>query len=196
MTLKSITAIFASLKRNPKQMLIAIFIAAVFAVLLYFNFLLKPQIINLSDTRSKLRKVSADLKSAKSDIAKIDSMKSAIETYNKKLDKYERTLPTEEGIPDLLESLSRMAESTNMRIAGIVPVEQKEVGAKNRAYKEIPIMITAKAGYHGLGRFLSSLESSDRFMKVVDMEIKSDPSSPKRHDVELLVVTYVLLGGK
>lgn len=191
-----ITAIFANLKKNPKHMLIAISASVVFAILLYFNFLLKPQIINLSDTGSKLRKADMDLKTARSDIANIGSMKNSIEAYNKKLDRYEKTLPTEEGIPDLLEGLSEMARDANMRIAGIVPIDQREAKSESRVYKEIPIMITAKAGYHGLGRFLASLESSDRFMKVVDMQIKSDPASPKRHDVELLVVTYVLLGGK
>ncbi|MCX5677758.1 MAG: type 4a pilus biogenesis protein PilO [Candidatus Omnitrophica bacterium] len=195
--LNNIIAIFTNLKKSPKQMIIVISAGCAFALLLYFNFLLKPQVINISGIRSNLGKVSADLRAAKSDIAKINSMRSAVEAYNKKLDKYEKTLPTEEGIPDLLESLSEMAKSSNMRIAGIVPVDQqKGAGSGNRVYKEIPIMITAKAGYHGVGRFLSSLENSDRFMKVVDMQIKADPASPKKHDVELLVVTYVLLGGR
>jgi type IV pilus assembly protein PilO len=194
--LNNIIAIFTNLKKNPKHMIIVISAGSVFAFLIYFNFLLKPQIVSISEIRGKLDKASADLKAAKSDIARIGSMRNTVEAYNKKLDKYEKTLPTEEGIPDLLEGLSEMAKNANMRIAGIVPIEKKEAKSENRVYKEIPIMITAKAGYHGLGRFLSSLENSDRFMKVVDMQVKADPASPKKHDVELLVVTYVLLEGR
>jgi len=192
----NITAIFTSLKENPKQMMVVISVATVFTLLLYFNFLLKPQVMSICSAISKLDKVSADLKAARSDIAKINSMRNTVEAYNKKLGQYEKTLPTEEGIPGLLESLSEMAKNANMRIDGIAPVDQKEIKTENRAYKEIPIMITANAGYHGLGQFLSSLENSDRFMKVIDMQIKANPVSPKRHDVELLVVTYVLLEGK
>lgn len=196
MILNSIIAIFTRLKKNPKQMMVVISVSGALALLFYFNFLLKPQFMSICSNRSKLNKVRADLKAARSDIAKIDSMRNTVEVYNKKLGQYEKTLPTEEGIPDLLESLSEMAKNANMRIAGIVPVDQKETKTESRVYKEIPIMITANAGYHEMGRFLSGLENSDRFMKVVDMQIKANPVSPKKHNVELLVVTYVLLEGK
>ena len=50
--------------------------------------------------------------------------------------------------------------------------------------------------YPSLRKFLSSMENSDRFMKVADIQIKSNAQSPKKHDVEILVLTYVLLRGK
>lgn len=193
---KDFNTLLADLKKDPKKMMIAISSAVLSAVLVYLIFIFMPQVAHISEVRSKLGKVDADLKSARSDIAKIGSMKEAIESYNKKIGQYEKTLPTEDGIPGLLESLSEMAKNANMRIAGIVPIEHKVPEAGNRVYKEIPITITAKAGYHELGRFLSALESSDRFMKVTDMEIRADKAYPKKHDVELLVVTYVLLEGR
>jgi len=191
----NIKTIFENLKKNQKQMAILIAAAVILALLAYFNFLLKPQVVKISGIRSELSKASSDLRTARADIAKIKSMKKAIEEYNTKIGQYEKTLPTEEGIPDLLESLSNMAKNANMRIAGIVPVDSKNLKPQGRVYQEIPIMVTAKAGYHELGRFLSSLESSDRFIKVADIQIKAGKADPKKHDVELLVVTYVLLGG-
>lgn len=192
----NIRVIFERLKRNPKQMLIVISAAVAVALLVYFAFILKPQVIKISGIMGRLNKARADLKTAESDIAGIGSMNNAVEAFNKKIGKYEKTLPIEEGIPGLLESLSEMARKANMRIAGIVPVGTKELKAEKRVYKEIPIMINAKAGYHELGRFLTSLENSDRFIKVADIHIKSSAATPLKHDVELLVVTYVLLEGK
>ncbi len=194
--MKNLNSIFTNFKKNPKQMVMVMSSVVLIALLVYIIFIFNPQVVSISGIRSGLGKVNADLKSARSDIAKIGSMKGAIESYDRKIGLYEKTLPTEDGIPGLLESLSEMAKSANMRIAGIVPVDQKESESRNRVYKEIPIMITAKAGYHELGRFLSSLESSDRFMKVADIQIKADKALPKKHDVELLVVTYVLLESK
>ncbi len=193
MTLSSLNSIFANLKKDPKQMVIVISSVTLLTLFVCIVFIFKPQVVSISGVRTRLSKVNADLRSARSDIAKISTMKDVIASYDKKMGLYEKTLPTEDGIPGLLESLSEMAKSANMRIAGIVPIAQKGSEAGNRVYKEIPIMITAKAGYHELGHFLSSLESSDRFMKVADMQIKADKASPKKHDVELLVVTYVLL---
>jgi Tfp pilus assembly protein PilO len=198
-----ISALIANVKKDPKQMMIAVS-AVVVALLLDLNFLLKPQVVDVLGSAGKLSKVSADLKDARSDVAKIGSMKKAVEAYKEKIGKYEKTLPGERGIPDLLESLSGMAKSANMRIAGIVPVALVEPAApvgksgpkgESRAYKEIPIAITAKSGYHELGRFLASLENCDRFMKVSDMRIMANEESPNKHHVDIKVVTYVLLEG-
>ena len=105
-------------------------------------------------------------------------------------------LPVEQEVPKLLEMLSTMARSSNVKIVGITPLASKQEESPEKIYQEIPILISAKSGYHELGRFLSDLESSDRFMKVSDIDIKENKSNVKRHDVELLVVTYVLLEGK
>jgi len=194
--MNSLNNIFTNLKKNPKQMIIVISSAVLLSLFVCIVFVFKPQIVNISGVRARLSKINADLKGARSDIARIGVMKDTVDSYKKKIGLYEKTLPTEDGIPGLLESLSGMAKSANMRIAGIVPIIQKKPEAGNRAYEEIPITITAQAGYHELGRFLASLENSDRFMKVTDIQIKADKASPKKHDVELLVVTYVLLEGK
>jgi Tfp pilus assembly protein PilO len=74
-----------------------------------------------------------------------------------------------------------------------MPIVGKEDKVKKSGfYKEQPILINAKCGFHELGKFLSKMENADRFMKVSDINIKSVAQSPKKHDVELLIVTYTL----
>ena len=188
--------IFSDLLKNQKQMMMIAAAAILFALFLYITFIFSPQIVKIFEVSGKLSKANTDLRDAKSDIAKIESMKSAIEAYKAKVGKYEKTLPTEEGIPSLLESLSDMAKDSNMNIVGIVPILLKDVKLQSRVYKEIPITISAKAGYHELGRFMSSLENSDRFIKISDIQMKFNKPTPKKHTTDLLVVTYVLLEGK
>lgn len=177
-------------------MMMVISAATVVIVSAYCFFILKPQAMGIISVIGKLAKVSGDLRVATADISRIESMKKAVADYSKKVAQYERSLPTEEGIPALLEGLSDMANKANMRIVGITPIDKKENKAEVRVYREIPIAISAKSGYHELGEFLSELENNDRFMKVTDMQIKSDSTSLKKHNVELIVVTYVLLGAK
>ena len=188
--------IFSDILKNQKQMLAIIAATVILALFLYITFVLSPQIIRIFGVSGQLAKARADLRDSESDIAKIGNMKAAIEAYKTKVGRYEKTLPTEEGIPSLLESLSEMAKNSNMNIAGIVPVQPSDTRAQSRVYKEIPITINAKAGYHELGYFMSSLENSDRFIKISDMQMKFNRPTPKKHDTELLVVTYVLLEGK
>ena len=102
-------------------------------------------------------------------------------------------LISQQEIPSLLENLSKMAKNANITIVSITPVtsnSQKE--AKSQVYEEIPILITAKSGYHELGHFLSNLENGDRFMKIINISVKTNTTAPKKHDVELMVHTYVL----
>lgn len=162
----------------------------------YISLFLKPQAAGLAGVMGGIKKVSSDLKAAEANIARVESFKKSIAAYNEKVGRYEKTLPTEQGIPRLLEDLSEMARDSNMKIVGIVPVAKDDKGQRSQTYQEIPIIMSAKSGYHELGRFLTGLENSDRFMKVADIQIKSTRAMPKKHDVELLVLTYVLLEGK
>jgi Tfp pilus assembly protein PilO len=163
----------------------------------YFHLLLRPQAAGMFGAMARVNKMKADLKKAETDIARIGEMKASIASYDEKIGRYGDLLPTEEGIPALLESLADMARGSNMKIVSIIPAEDQESKPRSgQAYQTIPIVISAKAGYHELGKFFSTLESSERFMKIADIRIKSGVASPKRHDVDLLVLTYILLEGK
>jgi len=185
-------------KDNKTRVLAAAALGLIFVLILYFNLLLKPQVIKIAKLITKANKVRAELKGAEADIAKIDQFKKEIEAYKGKVDSYEKTLPAEQEIPSFLENLSNMAKSSNIKIVAITPVVAAGGGgeAEKGIYQEIPILINAKSGYHELGRFLNKLETSDRFMKVADIDIKGNRDNPNKHDIELLVLTYILLKNK
>ena len=188
-----------SLDRNKPQTIIFIALASLLTAIVYLYFILGPQIRALTAVLSRTGKVSAELKSAEALIAQKDSFRKNIEAFREKVDYYEKRLPAEQEIPSLLENLSAMAKRSNIKILGITPVQtppNDQSSQKGKIYKEIPILIGAKSGYHELGSFLSSLEDADRFMKVVDIEISANKMTPKKHDVDLIVCTYVLLSEK
>lgn len=187
------------LKKNQTQTKVLIILVSVILLVIHFNLFLTPQITRLTGILSEMAKVGRDLRIAESDIAKIGQFKKNIEAYREKVEKYEKRLPAEQEIPRLLEDLSNMAKSSNIKILSIAPIaaSSKETKrAKDEIYQEMPILISAKSGYHELGQFLSDLENADRFMKVVDIDVKSNKMTPKKHDVELVVVTFILLNAK
>jgi type IV pilus assembly protein PilO len=185
------------LEKNKKETLILIGLVSLIVFVVYFQFILRPQIAGTARAVMKMTRARADLASAKSAISNIEALKKDIGSYKAKIVRYEEMLPAAEEIPSLLENLSTMARKSNVKIVGITPMAtKKELKAKPQIYKEIPILISAKSGYHELGKFLSNLENSDRFMKIADIEIRTNRSTPKKHDVELLVVTYILLNNK
>ena len=189
-----------NLSKEKPQTILFIALASLLVIIVYFYFMLLPQIGWVTDILGKTGKLMSDVKSAELLISKKEIFKNDIGSYRGKVESYEKRLPAEQEIPSILENLSNMAKGSNVKILGIAPVQvsAKEAAAKNlgKIYKEIPILINAKSGYHELGIFLSNLESADRFMKVVDIEVRSSKASPKKHDTELIVCTYVLLCGR
>ena len=185
------------LKDKKTQVMILAGLLVILAIVIYVSFIFKPQLARVLEAVSEAGSLGADLKQAESNIKNIPIFKKNIAAYEEKVDRYEKMLPAEQEIPSLLENLSNMAKSSNIKIVGIIPVVGKDEKPKKAlVYQEIPILINAKSGYHELGKFLSSMENSDRFMKVADIQIRSNVQSPKKHDVELLVLTYILLRGK
>ena len=187
-------------KKNSSQMDKIIRGALAGVVIIYLYFFVWPQMVVLGDMMSRGGKLKAQLKTDEAAVADMEKYQKDIEVYKEKIDHYEQKLPAEQEIPNLLESLSSMAKKSNISIVGIAPVpvnpakENKET--KNQFYQELPILISAKSGYHELGHFINNLENADRFIKVVDIGVKSNKAMPKRHDVEMMVSTYILLKGK
>jgi len=185
------------LKDPRTQTLLLSMLAALIAVALYIYFIFVPQVVRVFKLTVGAGKMKSELRGARTTIMDLDKLKKDLEERSLKVDSYENKLPAEQEIPALLESLSNMAKESGIKIVGIVPemtyVKDDKTAKKNQIYREIPILITAKSGYHELGSFLHNLENADRFMKVSDIRIRANKAAPGKHDVELMVSTYVLL---
>lgn len=183
--------------KNKREVLISLMVIAAVGFFVDINFLLRPQIRGLTGQLAEMGRLSSELKTASSDIASIENFKKEISLYKDKVLLYEKQLPVEQEIPSLLEYLSTIAKKSNITIIGITPgrpgVLKEGKSQEGQVYQEVPIVISAKSGYHELGIFLSNIENSDRFMKVVDIDIKVNKVTPRRHDVEVVLYTYVLL---
>lgn len=186
-----------NLKDKKTQLMILAGLVSVLVVILYVSFILMPQMERVFTAVGQASKAGSDIKDAQMNIANISKFKTNIAAYEEKIDRYEKMLPTEQEIPALLENLSDMARNSSIKIVGIMPVITKEDKAKKAyVYQERPILINAKSGYHELGKFLSNMEKADRFMKVSEIQIKANGQSPKKHDVEIMVLTYTLMKGR
>ncbi len=186
------------LKDQRTQILLLVVLVTLIVAVLYLSFVFVPQVVRVFKLTADTAKMRSQLNSARVVIGSFEKMNKDLEEQSQKVESYEKKLPAEQEIPALLENLSNIARGSNIKIIGIAPVmsyffrDDKSV-KEGQIYREIPILITAKSGYHELGSFLDKLENSDRFMKAADIDIKSNKASPNKHDVELLVSTYVLL---
>ncbi|MCK4463001.1 MAG: type 4a pilus biogenesis protein PilO [Candidatus Omnitrophica bacterium] len=183
------------LGKTKKETLAFIIVGVILFIFLYFQIFLKVAISQIFALNPEIRKLKIDIKNTKEDLHHEEMFTKRLKNMEGKIDIYERKLPVEHEIPMLLEDLSRMAKDSYVKILGITPVSisMRRRQKESKVYREIPIMIRAKSGYHELATFINRLEDAGRFMELSDIKIKSSKPDFRRHDIELTVSTYVLL---
>lgn len=174
-------------------------ILAAFAA--YVMFLLKPAVANLCRAIPRMKVLKSDIKAVTDELPFKQNLLRKQAEQAKNLILYEKKLSKEKELPVLLESISKMARSSNVKILGITPLSElrkasgRSAGAKSDIYQEVPIRIMAQSGYHELGQFITKLENDERYMQVTDLRIKTNSSSSKRHLVQFVVYAYTFTSG-
>ena len=162
----------------------------------YMKFFLGPALQKNGRLGSEIKDLRQRLKSTKASLARLPQMEKEIAQLHQKSETLKVRFPSKAELPELLEHLSGIAESSDVKIVEILPASMMPAPSKTEkvgqgAYEELPIAFTAKSGYHELGSFINRLENSERIFTVKDIEVKADPSDPKRHHVRLVVATFV-----
>lgn len=91
-----------------------------------------------------------------------------IKLIKEHVDLYEKRLPERKSVSWLLEEVSRIASESALELISIKPEGPEERGN----FTKLPIRIEAHSTYHELGKFLSQLESSKKFFKIEDLQLK------------------------
>lgn len=91
-----------------------------------------------------------------------------IKLLKEHVDFYEERLPEQKSVSWLLEEVSRLASENGLNLISIKPEAQEDKGG----FIKLPIRIKANLTYHVLGKFLSNLESSKKFIKVENIQLR------------------------
>ena len=109
---------------SEKQKLYALFaIFGFVGLMLYYNFLLKPQFAGFSAKNKEYRVVSCRVKNEETMIANETSLNRQHESFKKQADYLQKRLPAQDQISSLLEDFSSVAESSGVKILRIKPFE-------------------------------------------------------------------------
>ncbi|MFC1590208.1 type 4a pilus biogenesis protein PilO, partial [Candidatus Omnitrophota bacterium] len=183
---------------EKKQMFMLIALIGLIVVSLWVYFLLLPQFSKLFRVFGKTGKLRAEVLAHEADLNRIGIFKKKLEEYKAKIRDCEEGFSDEGELPQVIESVSDMARDSAVKIVSITAIKPSAVRARQLGgfYREIPIMVSARSGYHELGMFISRLESSRKLIKVADVDIGANSVYPKKHDSELLILVYTKPEGK
>lgn len=179
-------------KLKPEKQTLVLGIVAVLAIVLIFHVLfLRPRIQRLRQLVPELATLKKNLHRTMRDAANVDVLKKKQEDLKAKVDFYTDKLPRGKEISSLLESLSRIAKESQIKITEIEP-HDRDIRSQGEMYLEVPIAVRASGGYHQLGKFINRLEGGSRFIRISDIEIKENSRNSRNHNIRLLLSMFVL----
>ena len=83
-----------------------------------------------------------------------------IRALGKHLKVYEDMLPEQKNVSWLLATVSDMASKENIKVSSVKPGELEDRGLYNKLY----VVLDVISAYHQLGKFISRIESSEKFL--------------------------------
>lgn len=159
----------------------------------FFKLLVGPAFVKIGSLSQEIKETKQKVRTTQQGLANMTRMKLEIARLRQKAEVMEVRFPSEAELPNLLEHLSTVAKKSNVKIIEISPSRSVAVASQvpHARYRELPIVILARSGYHELGTFINQLENSERLFSVKDISVKSDPSDQRMHHVRLILETFV-----
>ncbi|MBI3252076.1 MAG: type 4a pilus biogenesis protein PilO [Candidatus Omnitrophica bacterium] len=176
-------------KRNPREKMLIIFLAAAVVLSLDIMAVVLPTFSGLVRTLPELRGAKQNLADLREDAKNEGAIHKKWEGSRAALTDGEKAFVAPNEVPALLENLSQLAHGAGLKIMSLNPAEPPK-GQAGNAYAPIPIKISAVAGTHEFGRFLATLESGSTFFRVTDIRVSTNFSDEKRHLIELGIEAY------
>ncbi|MBI3031091.1 MAG: type 4a pilus biogenesis protein PilO [Candidatus Rokubacteria bacterium] len=152
-----------------------------------YYFLLAPKMAEVSRLRDQRMAKQTELDNSRQLAASLARFKQEAEALRARLETAKERLPSEKEIPGLYRQVSELAYQTGMAVS----LFQPRSPATKDVYQEVPISITAEAGFHQLGTFLDRIARLPRIVNLTDIKITgiSRPTGTIRADLTL--ATYV-----
>lgn len=164
-----------------------IFVIFVVAMVATPHFGLYARVAQLGKVHSLRLAKEKELEEKKAKVAQLDALRERVAEAEDQIAYFERRLPNSPEAPELFEQLKRIAWQTGLRYTAF----DRLPPVKHKMYTEILMSISLIVDYHGLGEFVNRIETSDRFAKVDNIDIQTNPDDYSRQKVELNLSTFI-----
>ena len=168
------------------------------AVVLYvdFSYILKSQLAGLSKNSVELAKRQSELSILEKDLMNMQNIKSKQTLPDQKGLLNSKRLITESQISTLLQDISNLANSNDVRILQVKPSRDQNLAPNaktNTISGASPLYVTLDllGGYHQLGKFINDLENGQTFVMVQDIKIESQKENLLKQKATLTLKAYV-----
>lgn len=165
------------------------------AIFIFWYFLLmQPQLKNLMKLSPQIVELARNLTEAQRNIQAIGEHRERLAQLRAQAKASGGKILLKEEIPAILEDISRIANESKVRINQIIPIKESQqlvLSKDDGKYYSLPVLVTARASYHNIGRFFSRIEGADIFMSITDFDIVANSDDPSLHSLKVTIKAFV-----
>lgn len=156
-------------------------------IILYF-FPIQFQVAALQSLGPKVKDLGQEVENSRNNIARMPQYQQELRQLKVKLNYVGKKVKAKEELPNLLETISRIAGKNSVKLEQVMPqaaAQQPVLENSDGKYFAVPIMVEAKSGYHEFGRFLNQLEQEGVFTELSEFTVVEDPGDVNRHTIRM-----------
>ena len=165
----------------------AIFLAL--AGFFYVRFFWLPISQKMTDLSTQIEDIDRKIAKATAQASRLKQLQADLAKLNQDAIEAERRLPKEKSVPDVLVTLSNLAQQNRVEIMSFAPGAQKS----QQYFTELSYPMTVHGSYHNIGRFLAAIALEERIFNVKDIVYPS-AGSDGAMTVSFTLLTYQYKG--
>lgn len=163
-----------NLKDRKTQKIIIVVLAAVAVSYVYFGTKLLPfcypvRKARIAELEQESARLSAELEKARQMVGSLAKLEAEYERLHLQWESAQELLPLEEEMPDLLRKVTTAGNKAGVEFMLFQP---KPAVVKD-SFKEHPVAVRVRGGYHELGTFLSGLANMSRIVSVSELKVNA-----------------------
>ena len=150
---------------------------------LYVKFFWLPIAAAKAEATAKIAAIEAKIVKAKQQAARLERLQAEIASLNERAAEAEKRLPKTKSVPDILLTLSALAQKHRVSIQSFSPGPMRS----QTYFIELAYPLSIKGSYDNIGRFLAAISLEERIFNVKDINY------PSADPVGDMTVTFTLL---
>lgn len=171
------------LSKQQQQYLGAGAVLFVVFIGVYVKFFWLPIAQAKAEATAKIEEIEAKIAKAKQQAARLERLQVEIASLNERAAEAEKRLPKTKSVPDILLTLSALAQKNRVIIQSFAPGPMKS----QTYFIELQYPLSVRGSYHNIGRFLAALSLEERIFNI------SNVNYPSADGIGDMTVTFTLL---
>jgi Tfp pilus assembly protein PilO len=153
----------SQLSKQQQQSLGAGAFLFVIGSVIYVKFFWLPISQKMADLSDQIATIDLKISKANAQASRLQRLQAELATLSQQAVEAERRLPKTKSVPDILVTLSSLAQQNRVKIQSFSPGPQNSQG---KYFIELSYPMAVKGSYHNIGRFFAAIALEERIFNI------------------------------